>query len=352
MGEPITLLLPKVFSFEQEYSNDIGGIIQMAVAQHLDQWLTGVRLSEYASKNWNLMGPVMVDLVTEINALTSGWMTSHTFIGAGGGWGQDWEGINTMQCPTTEGWQFTACTGAFPFFKYMAPQVGYFAFGDKFMEYGVPEQYMLNGQPSGLEYTYISGEIADFCEENTAKYKCDNSATPSVKDWQAFLGDDVDGLGFADLIGFLNSNAEAYPQLANVIFDGDDSDSLATMTVNSSANAEMAVSELFSNAAQGIYHDVENGTETDAQTLGTWTGKIFLDGFDDLTTPPLPHFYGDAGYSMFDTNYNDFMFLPVSVHNHSASEHDHQLGNLAVAEEKAVSCPLLIPCKTPQSASP
>jgi hypothetical protein len=133
-----------------------------------------------------------------------------------------------------------------------------------------------------------------------------------VKDWEAFLDDDVDGLGFADLIDFLNSNAQAYPQLANVIFEGDNSDSLATMTLGKSANSEMALTQLFSNAAQGRYQDAETGIETDG-TFGSWTGKIFIDAFDDVTSVPRPDFYGDKGYSLSDTNFNDFMFTPTSA---------------------------------------
>jgi hypothetical protein len=176
-----------VFTQEHEYSADLSGIIQTAVADGLDQWLTGVRLSEYASKDWNLMGPVMVDMVTEINSQTSDWMKSHLFIGAGGGWGQDWEGVNAMQCPTTTGWQFPACTGAFPFAKLMNAQAGWFAFGDKFMEFGKPESYKLNGQYTNTKYTYITGEIIDFCAQNTANYKCQNASIPTVTDWTAFF---------------------------------------------------------------------------------------------------------------------------------------------------------------------
>jgi hypothetical protein len=312
-GEPKLLSSGDVFSVEQAYSDDIASIVRTASKQDVDRWLSGVRLSEYAAKDWNLMGPVMVDLVTLINAKTSGWMAAHIFIGAGGGWGQDWKGINAMQCPSTQGWQFVPCTGAFPFFKYLAPQVGYFAFGDKFMAFGKPQQYLLNGEPSGLRYSYITGEIADFCQENTQKYTCDDPTIPSVKDWEAFLDDNVDGLGFADLVDFMKSNAEEYPRLANVIFEGDNSDSIATMTIAASANGAAALANLFNNAMQGRFHDLENGSQIDGQHLGTWTGKIFLDGFDDISTVPRPGFYGDAGYSMFDTNYDDFMFTPTNV---------------------------------------
>jgi len=312
-GKPVQLSLSNVFAREQTYSDDIAGIVQAAAAQHLDHWLTGVRLSEYASKDWNLMGPVMVDLVTLINAKSAGWMTTHLFIGAGAGWGQDWEGINAMQCPTTQGWQFPACSGAFPFFKYMAPQVGYFAFGDKFMAFGKSEQYTLNGRNSGLTYQYISGEVADFCQINTRKYKCQNPATPTIKDWEAFLEDDIDGLGFSDLIHFINSQGRQYPKLTNVIFEGDNSDSIATMTLPASINGGAALANLFSSAKQGRYQDVETGNVQTGLHLGSWTGKIFLDGFDDTSSIPRPAFYGDSGYSMFDTDYNDFMFAPTRV---------------------------------------
>ncbi len=312
-GKPVQLSLAKVFSLEQAYSDDIAGIVQPAAQQGLDRWLIGARLSEYASKDWNLMGPVMVDLVTEINAKTSNWMTTHLFIGAGGGWGQDWKGVNAMQCPATQGWQFPACDGAFPFFKYMAPQVSYFAFGDKFMAFGKPQEYLLGGKSSGLTYSYINGEMADFCQMNTRKYKCNDPATPSVKDWQAFLDDNVDGMGFSDLIDFLRVNAKAYPRLANVIFEGDNSDSIATMTTHASINGARAIANLFRDAMRGGFQDVEDGTVTNGLHLGTWTGKIFLDGFDDTSTVPRPGFYGDSGYSMFDTDYNGFTFDPGSV---------------------------------------
>jgi hypothetical protein len=312
-GKPIPLALSKVFSLEQDYSDDIAGIVNAAKQQGLDHWLSGARLSEYASKDWNLMGPVMVDLVTEINAKSSGWMKTHSFIGAGGGWGQDWEAVDAMQCPTTSGWQFAACTGDFPFFQYMGAQVGYFAFGDKFMEFGKPEAYLLNGKDSGLTYTYITGEIADFCQKNTRKYVCADPTTPSVKDWEAFLEDDKDGLGFSDLIHFMRINAKDNPQLANVIFEGDNSDSIATMTLPVSVNGATALGNLFNAAAQGGYQDVEQNSVTKGLHLGSWSGRIFLDGFDDTSSIPRPSFYGDAGYSMFDTDYKDFMFAPATV---------------------------------------
>lgn len=312
-GKPVPLSLADVFSREEGYSDDIAGIVQAAAQQQLGGWLSGIRLSEYASKDWNLMGPVMVDLVTQVNAKTSGWMTTHIFIGAGGGWGQDWKGVNSMQCPATQGWKFPQCAGAFPFFSYMDPQVGYFAFGDKFMAFGKPQQYTLNGKPSGLTYSYINGEMADFCQENTRAYACENAAVPTVTDWEAFLSDNVDGLGFSDLIDFMKSEAVKYPRLANVIFEGDNSDSIATMTTASSINGAKAIANLFRDATQGGFQDVENGSRKDGLNLGTWTGRIFLDGFDDTSTVPRPGFYGDSGYSMFDTDYNDFMFSPVAV---------------------------------------
>ena len=312
-GVPITLSKADVFAREQDYAGDISGIVQAAASQNLGGWLSGARLSEYAAKDWNLMGPVMVDLVTLINAKSSGWMKTHLFIGAGGGWGQDWEGINAMQCPSSKGWQFPACSGSFPFFKYMSLQVGSFAFGDKFMAFGKPEEYTLNGKDSGLKYTYITGEIADFCQKNTGKYKCGNPTVPTVTDWEAFLEDDRDGLGFSDLIHFINNQGKKYPTLSNVIFEGDNSDSIATLILPDSVNGGTALANLFTNAMQGSYADVEKATQEKNLTLGSWTGKIFLDGFDDTSTIPRPGFYADTGLSMFDTSYNGFTFAPSNV---------------------------------------
>jgi hypothetical protein len=294
-GEPVPMALRDVFALEHVYTDDISGIVNIAARQHLDHWLAGVRLSEYAAKDWNLMGPVMVDLATGINANTYGWMAAHSFIGAGGGWGQYWNGIDTMQCPATAGWRVAPCTGAFPFFKYLSPQVGYFAFGDKFMEFGKPQQYMLHGNPSGLKYTYINGEIIDFCAKNSSGYACENANTPTVKDWQVFLDDDMDGLGFSDLVRFMKGNALEYPQLANVVFEGDNSDSIATMSGAKSMNGRRALDILFRHAST---------------SSGSWSGKIFMDGFDDTSTVPRPRFYGDSGYSLLTTNYSDFMFTP------------------------------------------
>ena len=274
-GVPITLSAAAVFANEQEYADDIAGILNSATSQNLDHWVSGVRLSEYASKDWNLMGPVMVDLVTLINAKTSGWLKRNIFIGAGGGWGQDWKGVNAMQCPTNKGWQFPACKGIFPFFALMNPQVNYFAFGDKFMEFGKPTEYLLNGADSGMTYMYITGEIADFCKENTRKYKCQNADTPSVADWQVFLTDDIDGLGLSDLVAFMQANAATYPRLTNVIFDGDSSDSIATMTLPVSFNGAVAMGNLFSGLKQGNFQNPATGAKILFANLGTWTGQDF-----------------------------------------------------------------------------
>jgi hypothetical protein len=111
----------------------------------------------------------------------------------------------------------------------------------------------------------------------------------------------------------MKDNAQKYPRLANVIFEGDNSDSIATMASPASINGARAIGRLFGNAMRGRFQDAESGSTMGGETLGTWTGKIFLDGFDDTSTVPRPGFYGDAGYAMFGTDYNDFLFAPERV---------------------------------------
>ncbi len=311
-NEPIPLTLSQVFSLEQTYASDIAGIVNQAVSDGLDQWLGGVRISEYASKDWNLMGPVMIDLATLINQQTqstnypNGWLTKNTFIGAGAGWGQQWNGVNNMQCPTTTGWQFS-CTGALPFFQLMQPQAAYFAFGDKFMEFG-KGNFIENGSYTGTMYQYINGEAAVYCQYNT----CADPSNPTVADWTNFLSDDVNGLGFSDLISFLQANAATYPNLANVIFEGDNSDSFNTMLrTSTSLGAEdwygaEALTNMFTNAVND-----KDPYGNSVGNIGKWTGKLFLDGYND-TSASTSKYLSDSGQSMFGTSYDDFTFSPTS----------------------------------------
>jgi len=250
----------------------MAGFIMKAKAQGLDHWLAGIHLVEHGNTNMAQVLPFMIEIAMRVNSLTGGWLQQpgHGFLANGGGWGADYKGINSVQCPV-DGTHRFACTpgSALPFFQLMAQQTGWFAFGYKFMEFKKVHYY-------GRAEHNMGGLMQAYCRQFNA---CDPKHLGSA-DWERFLSDDVNGLGFSELAAFVGRAAAQYPHHANVIFVGDNSDSIATMDDAGKAScaaaeplcAVQAVSHLFNQAAAGG---------------GGWDGRLFINGIEDASTETI-----------------------------------------------------------------
>ncbi len=299
---------------EAQFAADMAGMINAAKAQGLDSWITGIRLEEHANTDMNQVLPIFVDLATLVNNQTGGWLQSHRMIGNGGGWGADFKGVNSVTCPAAADpknaaydntYQFTCAAGSsFDFFGLMSKQTAGFAFGYKFMEFN--NVYYYNQAEN-----FINGVMAVYCKKFLDG--CDPHAVTS-DNWKAFLSDDVNGLGFSDLVSLIQKNTANYPAYANVVFVGDSTDSLFEILDSSPNKAPCAstsepscmmtaLSQLFSEAA--------------SQNPGAWEGKLMVDGHDNPTNL-AKYSAGDVtddGRNLRFVDFDDIQFTPASPTN-------------------------------------
>jgi hypothetical protein len=268
----------------------MAGLINKAKEVRLDHWLVGIHLVEHGVTNMDDMLPFTIDIATRVNTLTHGWLQQpgHGFLANGGGWGADYRGIDKVKCSADVAPRFSCSLGSpLPFFQLMAQQTGWFAFGYKFMEFKKVDYY-------GQTERNMSGLIEAYCRRFNA---CDPHNLRSV-DWENFLSDDINGLGFSDLRRFIAAAAGQYSRHANVVFVGDNSDSVATMvdmrkaacTPSEPLCAVQALSHLFIEAAT-------HG--------GDWNGRLFINGIEDASTETMAHGQSsDNGRSLNFIDYN------------------------------------------------
>jgi hypothetical protein len=312
---------------ESQFALDVSGFINQAQARGLDHWLAGVRLEEHANTDMGNVLPIFVDLATLINAQTNGWLGAHTMIGAGGGWGSHFTGVDAVKCPADVGggsYQFS-CDPAddFDFFGLISQQTGAFAFGYKFFEYTHPIVYP---QPpfNGIAVAGMNKAIAKYC---TLEHICEPKSL-TADDWETFLEDDQGGLGLSDLARLVNANAVQYPNHANVVFIGDSQDgifdlvSLSTNVPCDGANqpacteapAATCAKASDSCALEGLSQAFLKG----AQGGGGWSGKIYLDGHDSTSNFSsrilnlVQNGVSDMGRFMYQVDYDAITFTPAS----------------------------------------
>jgi len=250
----------KRLSSEEVYARTVADLINAAGEDHLDHWLAGVMFTEHTNTDMNQLLPIIVDLAARINGLTHNWLKSRLMIATGGGFGNQFNGIDKVTCPdgadgTDGGYQFTCRSGRpLDFFGLITKQTGSFAFGYKLFNW--------NTAPTPLSY----------CQARRRDCEPKNL---TAADWTDYLNDPKAGLGFADLASFVNRNAAAYPQTANVIFAGNSADSIFKMveatpepsgTRLAPAPNLVALTTLFQDAAR---------------KGGGWSGRLFMDGYGD-----------------------------------------------------------------------
>jgi hypothetical protein len=280
--------LAKQFASEAVYTQTLADLVNRAGAAGLGHWLAGFLLTEHTNTNMNQLLPIAVDLATRINRLTRNWLMSHLMLLAGGGFGDEFGGIDRVICPANagqrdSGYQFQCRPGQpLDFFGLIAKQTGSFAFAYK----------LFNWKTAPTPFSYCIAYIAG-CRPGLL----------SPSDWIAYLDDNARGLGFHDLAAFVSANAARYPNDANVIFIGDATDSLYKMTrvVGGPAGDALmprpsliALATLFRNAARGG---------------GGWLGRLFMEAYGhedfrfDTAHRPL-----DNGSYLFYVDYSPFNF--------------------------------------------
>jgi hypothetical protein len=252
--------MDKRLSSETVYAQTMAGFLNAAAENHLGHWLAGIMFTEYTNTDMNQALPITLDLATRINGLTGNWLRSHLMIATGGGMGDQFNGIDKVTCPTNAdrpegGYQFTCRPGRpLDFFDLISKQTGAFAFGYKLFNWTTT--------PTPLSYC------------NARRQGCEMKNLTAA-DWTDYLSDGKDGLGFSDLASFVNRNAAAYPQAANVIFVGNGADSMQRMVeVTPDPSGPrltpgpqlIALSTLFQNGAQ---------------KGGGWSGRLFMDAYGD-----------------------------------------------------------------------
>jgi hypothetical protein len=257
---PMARALGKQLSSETVYARTMADFVNKAGMEGLDHWLAGILVAEHTNTDMNQVLPIAVDLAVRINGLTQGWLHSHFMAMAGGGFGDQFNGIGDVVCP--EGadrpdgaYQFTCKPGQpLDFFSLISKQTGTFAFAYK----------LFNWKTAPTPPSYCAAHIA----------ACD-PRNMTVANWTDYLSDSSHGLGFSDLAAFIGKNAASYPSAANVIFIGNASDSIFRMAdavSGPSGNtllprpALTALATLFQNASH-------NG--------GGWLGRMFMDAYGD-----------------------------------------------------------------------
>jgi hypothetical protein len=252
--------LSKQFASEIVYSRTLAGLVNQASTAGLGHWLAGFLLTEHTNTDMNQVLPIGLDLAMRINKLTRNWLMSHLMIIAGGGYGDQFNGIDHVICPSgagkaASGYQFRCRPGQpLNFFGLIAGQTGSFAFAYK----------LFNWRTAPSPASYCAAHISG----------CDPTRMTAAE-WLEFLNDNAGGLGFSDLASFVTENAARYPKDANVMFIGDATDTIYMMTkvmtgpggtILMPLPPMIALTHLFTTAAK---------------KGGGWSGRLFMDGYGD-----------------------------------------------------------------------
>jgi hypothetical protein len=245
----------KRLSSEAVYAQTMADFINAAAEGHLDHWLAGIMFTEHTNTEMNQLLPITLDLAARVNGLTRNWLMSRLTIATGGGFGDQFNGIDKVTCPdgadhAEGGYKFICHPGGpLDFFELVSKQTGTFAFGYK----------LFNWKNAPTPPSYCAHRSGCDPKNMTTAY------------WIDYLNDAKDGLGFSDLASLVNRNATAYPKAANVIFVGNAADSIVKMVGASGGRLAplpslVALTTLFQNAAQ---------------KGGGWSGRLFMDAYGD-----------------------------------------------------------------------
>jgi hypothetical protein len=273
------------FNNETMYARTVGNFINTAKSLGLDHWLAGVFFPEHTNTDMNQLLPITVGITARINGLTGNWLKSHLMVLAGGGFGNQFNGIDTVVCPDSDSRHPFSCKpgSPFDFFGLISEQTGTFAFAYK----------AFNWQTAPTPGQYCTARAATKCDPRQM----------SVADWTDYLGSSRGGLGFGDLAAFVNRNAARWPRAANVIFVGNSSDSLFRMVeVQPGPSGDHLVATPQLIALANLFQDAARGG-------GGWSGHFFMDPYGDTDRQVDPdHMSMDNGSYLFFVDYSPFDF--------------------------------------------
>jgi hypothetical protein len=187
---------------ENQFIRDFSDFINEAKALGVDHLIAGIRLGEHGTDGRNYVLDFALKTARAINENTGGWLKEKGgFEMSGDEYGRMFKDIHNMALSAT-------------FFDEISKVSGYFAFCYK--AFGV------GGAIRNLGYD-----------------------TDSAAGWEAGL---LEGMGLADLIGYIQAHREQYPLHANVIFIGDSGDALRQF-----GNIEYTITtKLLSDAGNGF----------------------------------------------------------------------------------------------------
>jgi hypothetical protein len=272
------------FDNEIMYANTVADFINRAVAAGLDHWLAGIFFPEHTNTDMNQLLPITVDITAHINGLTGNWLKSHLMVLAGGGFGNQFNGIGNTVCPARDPRHQFSCTPGepFDFFDFVSRQTGTFAFGYK--------DFNWETAPKPAEYC-------------AAHFTACDPQNMTVEEWVSYFSDSAGGLGFSDLAAFVNRSAARWPRAANVIFVGNASDSLFPMVkTQSDPSGPRLVATPRLIALTTIFQDA-------ARNGGGWSGHMFMDLYGDRDRQvDAAHMPPDSGSYLFFVDYSPFDF--------------------------------------------
>jgi hypothetical protein len=269
------------------YAQTMASFVNKAIENRLGHWLAGILFTEHTNTDMGQILPITMDLAFRINGLTHNWLRTHLMIAAGGGFGDQFNGIDNASCPSDgdkpdSGYQFTCRPGQpLDFFNVISQQAGSFAFGYKLFNWKT------------------APTPASYCQSHGAG--CD-PRNMTQSDWTDYLNDHDHGLGFGDLASFVNRNAASYPHAANVIFIGNASDSLyKQVDVVSDRSGDHLVPSSSLMALAALFQDA-------ARKGGGWSGRLFMDAYGDQDRLVGDSHTTDNGGYIFYADHSPFDF--------------------------------------------
>lgn len=234
------------------YSTDMAEVINRARETCLDHWIAGIRIGENGNPDMSSYLPVLPRLAKGVNDRTDGWLRKRLFLANGGGMGAEFAGISDV---------------AGGVFEQLSKETGSFAFGYKLMQ-----------RSQGIRY--IPNVMA--ASQCSSGRQCD---VTSSGDWSYYIGH---SLGFNELKDTIQKYRATYPNIANVVFVGDSSDSVVQLT---DADPQKGIKNKPSlTALEGLWPKKQDG----------WRGRVFMNGFisrEDI--PRRENGNADSGIALF-----------------------------------------------------
>lgn len=236
-------------------TSEMAIVINDAKALCLDHLIRGVHIYELTNYSAKSIMNLTLKFAETLNLKTKNWLKNRMLIMNGGGKGAHYVGFADDDNNGNLGKNF---------YRNLKPLVGSFAWGYKFMENKPGDGYDL-----GINNEFENTDCKNSADDGIPK--CSNpkpgiTYQQSVDDWTYFLNVTK---GLRKLQKLIADNRSTYPDLANVVFVGDSSDTINQMvTKNGPRPSYTALADLFK-IANG-----ENGK--------AFSGKFMMDAFSGI----------------------------------------------------------------------